>query len=92
MSDYVQNPEYSMQLAVAEDDPASYDWARLQEEVDQAIPGPFADITLASLQEDTGVEDLDWSSQDEALKNGSWRDLWLEGLDDQGARARPDDR
>jgi len=71
-----------MQLAAAEDDSASYDWTRLQEEVDQAIPGLFADITPASLQEDMDVDDFDWSSLDDALKNGPWHDLWLERPND----------
>ena len=61
-----------MQLAVLEDDPASYDRARLHEEVDQAVPGPFVIITLAPLQEDFGVEDFDWSHLEDALRNGPW--------------------
>ncbi|KAF3052953.1 hypothetical protein E8E11_005355 [Didymella keratinophila] len=91
MSDYVQDQEYSMQLAAVEDDPAFYDWARLHEDIDQAIPTLFADITSASLLEETGVEDVDWPSLDNTLKTSPWRDLWVEGLDHQGAAAQPDD-
>lgn len=82
-----------MQLAAPEDDPASYDWTRLQEKVDQAIPGPFADITLASLHEDTGVEASDWSSLNDALEDGPWQDIFNgRSDDDQGAEAQPGDR
>ena len=81
-----------MQLAAAEDDPASYDWGRMQAEVNQAIPGLFSDITLASLQEDTGVEHKDLSHLDHALLNSPWRDIWLEELDNQAAEAQPGDR
>ncbi len=65
-----------MQLAVPRDDPFEYDWATLQEGVDQAMPSPFGDITSASLEEDIDVDAGDWSALNDALENGPWWDVF----------------
>ncbi|KAF9692422.1 hypothetical protein EKO04_009455 [Ascochyta lentis] len=77
MSDYFQNHEHSMQLTAPEGDPSTYDWAKLREEVDQALPecgGLFADTTVASRQEES--TDVNWLQLDEQLENGPWRGVF----------------
>lgn len=90
MSDYIQNQEYSMQLAAPGDDPFEYDRARLQEEVNQAMPSLFADTTPASLQEDIDADAGKWSALNDSLKNGPWRNVFRRPTGNQGAEAQPD--
>lgn len=92
MSDYVQNQQYSMQLAASEDDPFEYDWTTLREEVEQPLSAFFADVTPASLQEDIDVDSNDWPEMSDALDNGPWRDVFHWPVEDQGAEAQPDDQ
>ena len=92
MSDYVENPEYSMQLAAPGDDLFVYDRARLQEEVDGATSSLFGDVTLASLQQDINVDDDEWPRTNDALDNGPWRDIFDWRFDGQGLETQPDDR
>lgn len=95
MSDYIQSHEYSMQFAAPKDDPFTYDWAKLQEKVDQGLPdsiGLFADITPVSLQEDIDVDAIDWTALDQGVENSPYRGLldWIGA--DQAAPQQPADR
>jgi hypothetical protein len=89
MSDYVENQEYSMQLAAPGDDPFAYDWARLQEEVDEAVSPLFGNVTVALLQQDFDVDDDEWAMTSDALENGPWRDIFYWRLDGQGLGSQP---
>lgn len=92
MSDYVENQEYSMQLAAPGDDPFNYDWTRLQEEVDGAVSSLFDDVTPASLEEDIDVDDDEWARTNHALEKGPWRDIFDWGFNGQGLEAQPGER
>jgi hypothetical protein len=48
---------------------------------------PFADITLASLQDDIDLDAIDWSAVKEELDNGPWRDFFDQDPCQQGAQA-----
>ncbi|KAG9206165.1 hypothetical protein G6514_004887 [Epicoccum nigrum] len=89
ISDYVENQEYSVQLAAPGDDTFAYDWTRLQEEVESSL---FDDITPASLQEDIDVNNDEWARTNDALDNGPWRDIFDWRFDSQGLEAQPGDR
>lgn len=81
-----------MQLAAPDDDPSTYDWTRLREEIDQPLSSLFPDITPASLQEYIDVDSNDWPEMSDALDNGPWQHLFHSPAEYLSAKALPSDR